>query len=770
MRTLHPILRVAAVAAAAVMMHPALAAAQAQPLPTKAAKASSKLPGSPAANAVDGVVSDDSRWVSAKGAAAPAWLEVTLPARARLGGVHLFSGWKDGSAITDFRIEYRTASGWQTVPSGIVKGNHDLAVALPFDDTLPIETDAIRLVVDHADGDVARVREIVIWPHAAGGIPRLGGAATTADADIPRIYLNQSGFNRGRPKRFTAPLLADGTPFTVCRAADDTPLFSGTITGHIGDFTPFDPADAADYVVRAGGETSVPFRVGSFWLERVTYRGSVDFMIDSRHFLGTYTAPCKGSFGWRDDHQFSFELNGLVAQYLANPSAYERMERALPPVPKGDGTRWGALEPCAADAPDIVQLIHWGADVIVAQRLDHILLKEQLAFFLHAWPTLERWLPRQNHDAVLAYATTVWGEPKIGRAYPYDTIREDHDLFRRKTQIGTTKGENPPGHSILPNLLMHEAAVRRKDPAAQRYLDAALDQAAWVIEHVDWNDPLTTKGQRMSEHVAMAGLGMLARHHADRAPAGLDAKLREWGKVAVSRADNLWDFRMLSATQWTPTGNQPTHWNEAGNVMGFPACALASLPAIDDKNLRHRLEQLVWSHLDNCFGRNPAGRHFSYDAPREIEGVEFGWYSFHKGGIGQLEKARFVFDGSPKNAHYPYHPELGNIGWTEGWVAFNSALNASLAALALHETRFDCRRDGPKLVIRLRAPLNFDETKAERGTVQVSRGDHTESLEVVEEGPDADWLSATLDDATGVTRVSYGHGFWQTACDLPKAP
>lgn len=766
MTTLHPTLRAAAVVAVAFLQHAAPAAAATQPVRPVSASASSQMAGSPAAKAIDGVIADDSRWVSEKGAASPAWLEITLPGRTRLGGVHVHSGWKTGSAIADFRIEYRTDSGWQTVPSAVVRGNHDLAVSLPFDDTLPIETDAIRLVVDHAPGDVARVREVVIWPHAAGGIPPLG-AAPAADAEIPRIYLNQSGFNRGRPKRFTAPLLADGTPFVVCRVGDDTPLFEGRLTGHVGDFTPFDPADAHDYVVKAGGETSVPFRIGCFWLERVTYRGSVDFMADSRHFLGTYTAPCKGSFGWRDDHQFSFELNTLVALYLANPSAWERMERTLPPVPAGDGTRWGTLEPCAADAPDIVKLIHWGADVIVTQKLDHMLLKEQLAFFLHAWPAIERWLPKQNHDAVLAYAQAVWAEPKIGRAYPYDTIRDDHDLFKVKKSVGTTKGENPPGHSILPNLLMHEAAVRRGDPAAARYLEAALAQAAWVVEKVDWNDPLTTKGQRMSEHVVMAGLGMLARHHADRAPARLRDKLRDWARVAVSRADNLWDFRMLSATQWTPTGTQPTHWNEAGNVMGFAACGLAALPAVDDDALRTRLEQVVWAHLDNCFGRNPCGRHFSYDAPREIEGVEFGWYAFHKGGIGQLEKARFVFDGSPKNGHYPYHPELGNIGWTEGWVAFNSAFSASLAALAVHETRLDCRREGTSLVVRLRAPLNFDETTAERGTVQVSRGGRVQSLEVVEEGPDSQWLSATLDDAAGVTRVTYGHGFWQTAGEVP---
>jgi hypothetical protein len=204
--------------------------------------------------------------------------------------------------------------------------------------------------------------------------------------------------------------------------------------------------------------------------------------------------------------------------------------------------------------------------------------------------------------------------------------------------------------------------------------------------------------------------------------------------------------------------------------MGFPSCALAALPAVDDPGRRIRLEQLVWSHVDDCFGRNPCGRHFSYDAPREIEGVEHGWYSFHKGGIGQLENSRFVFDGSPKNAHYPFHPEVGNVGWTEGWVAFNSAWNASLAALATHDTQLTCERRGRGILVRLRAPLDFDECTRETGVVTVVRDGVPEPLEVVEEDVDSAWLSAVIDDAAGVTRVTYGHGFWQTATDVQPVP
>jgi hypothetical protein len=93
-----------------------------------------------------------------------------------------------------------------------------------------------------------------------------------------------------------------------------------------------------------------------------------------------------------------------------------------------------------------------------------------------------------------------------------------------------------------------------------------------------------------------------------------------------------------------------------------------------------------------------------------------------------------VIDGSPKDAHYPYHPEKGNIGWTEGWVQFNTPFNVSLAYLAHAETKITLRREGDDLVVRLEAPLNFDYAKVETGTVVVTSntGDH-EVVTVTEE-------------------------------------
>jgi hypothetical protein len=283
------------------------------------------------------------------------------------------------------------------------------------------------------------------------------------------IYLNQSGFNLGQPKRFTAPTLADGTRFEVKPAAGGVALYAGAIAGHVGDFSAFNPTGTGDYVVTAGGQTSVPFGIGPWWLERVTYQGAVDFMVDSRHYVGNDRTPCGGSFGWRDDHHFGWELHTLVPQYLSNPSAYERMPRQIRYEKPTKPGLWGALTPYKEEAPDLVKLIHWGADVIVSQQLGHEHLKAQLAYFLYAWPVLEPWLPRQNYDAVRDYAFRTWGEKAADRKYPYDEST-DHDLLALKTKVGSTKGALPPGFSVEPNLLMYEVAKRERRPDAETVL------------------------------------------------------------------------------------------------------------------------------------------------------------------------------------------------------------------------------------------------------------------------------------------------------------
>jgi len=734
------------------------------PIQPRSATASSEHPRFPAAKAIDGEVGDASRWVS-QPSQGPSWLVVDLGATQRLAGVHLFSGYGNTAPLNDFELQMEHGGEWVTIPSAVVSGNQATALALPFDATMTVDTSKLRIWITASHQDIARVKELVVWPGEAGAVPplpRVGGrdglVCMIPQSEITPIYLNQSGFNTGKPKRFTAPTLADGTPFEVRPANGADALFTGKIRNHIGDFSAFEPGDEREYVVAAGGLVSVPFRIAPFWFERTIYQNAVDFMIDSRHYVGNDRNRCRGSFGWRDDHHFGWQLHTLVPQFISNPSAYERMPRQVTYEAPEDPGLWGALEPYHEDAPDIVKLIHWAADIIVTQELMHEHFKAQLAYFLYAWPVLEPWLPQQNYDVVSSYAHTHWDQPKADQSYPYDESPE-HNLLALKTHIGSTKGAYPPGFSVEPNLLMHEVALRENRPDAARYFNAARNQVEWMIANLDWNEPLVTKGQRMSEFLTMTGLAHFLRQYPDQAPDGLPQKINDWAQVMIRRSNNLWDFRRLDdADGWTPMGEKPQMWNEPGNVTGFPAALLAAREFINPE-MQPRIDELVWSHLDNFSGRNPVGRHFCFRAPTEIEGVEFGWFRRYPGGIGRLRDARFVIDGAPKNPHYPHNPEIGDVGWTEGWVQFNTPLNLSLAYLAWSETSLDLKRDGDEIVVTLRAPLDLDPSRVETGTVVVQSGQgEVERVTVTETGPANGIFVARLPFRPGTT-VTASHGF-----------
>lgn len=583
------------------------------------------------------------------------------------------------------------------------------------------------------------------------------------------LYVNQSGYDLGWPKRFTAPTLPDGTEFVVRKKGADRPLFTGRITGHLGDFSSFEPVKPGEYVVVADGLVSVPFSIGPWWIERVTYQNAVDFMIGSRHHVGTHTSPRDKSYGWRDDHAFAYEVNTLVAQYLSNPDAYRRMPRQVAYQKPGpdQATLWGALEPYSEDAPDVVKLIHWGTDVIVTRNLTHELFKEQVAWFLYAYPHFKDWIPESVYQKTLRFALDNWGEKTVALTYAHDKSPE-HDLFALKTTYSGTKGELPPGHSLQPNLLMYEVARREKLPDAERFFEAAVRQCEWQIQNLDWNDPLVTKGQRLSEHITVPGMVYFLQTFPERAPKGLREKIEAWAVVMVRRSQNMWDFRKLDdADGWVPQGEKAHMWNEPGNIAGFPACALAAAEVVTDPALRRALVILAAAHIDDVFGRNPLGRHFSHDAPKEIEGVEHGCPAEYLGGNGMLEQVRFVLDGAPKQQHYPYNPGA-NPGYTEGWVNFNTAYNASLAWMAYARTSvalFDPKftkpvttlLPGKRVGIELIAPINFDYTLSEVATVQVTtRNGDSETVTVKETARFSPALRGNLRAVEGPARPGDG--------------
>lgn len=698
------------------------------------------------------------------------WLAIVLPGAIEIKEVRIYLEKDNNEPVRGYALQTFLNGFWRDQVKQV--DNQQKQVTITLDKV--ILTDRFRLAFEN-QGTVL-IKEFEVYGEQY---------VDTTAAPVKKILVNQSGYNLNKPKRFTAPGFPDNTSFTVKNLATQKTVFRGSLQNEIGDFSGFNPLSGDTYVVAIDTSLSYPFNIGPFWLERVTYRNMVDFMVGARHYTGTTDRIRRLSWAWRDGDFFNWAMQSLIAQFLSNPAAYERMDKKI--VYQSNDAfsapyqgKWGKLEPYDESAPDIVKLIHWDADVKISQQLEHEHQKAELAHFLYAFPYLRQWLPQQNFDVVYDYLKEKWTKPDVAErsSSQYDKSPE-HNLLALKTRMGTTKGELPPGHSVIPNLMMYEVTKQRGEPDAGKYFDAAYRQMQWMIANLDWKDPITTKGQRTSEHITMRAFAYFYQQYPHRAPEGLYEKVKDWAEVAIARADNLWDFRKYTDDgDWVPAG-----WNEPGNILGFPACALAAMSVLRDTTLDNGLQRLVWSHFDNAFGRNPTGRHFSYDGPAEIEGVDLGWYAYHHEGIGLLAPVRFVFDGAPKTNHYPNNPKIGNLGWTEGWVQFNTAFNTSMAYLAYHENELTLTRTNQKTIkVRLKAPLNFDDKKIDQVAVEVvaASGD-TLLATLTEEGPYSHFLVGNIQVKKGkadpgdkilqirksdTIKVSYGLGYFKKEASM----
>jgi hypothetical protein len=563
----------------------------------------------------------------------------------------------------------------------------------------------------------------------AAAVLSLGVAsAFAAPAPVPVVALNQVGFLTAQPKRFTAPLSPDGTVFTVRRADHPAPLFTGKIAGHLGDFTAFQPKDsAAHYVVAlaAAGEqpavTSDPFLIsGRLWLEQF-WPVATDFMIDCRAITGTHPSAYGGG-AWRDSTYYAFEAPSLLLLLEADPARVAALPRQIdwaadqarvlaadfpfdPKNPESDGTLEAArryyteFAPPAAAAPDIVKLIHWAYGYILQRPASkdpsgdplpkkiHSQHVEQFAYLLRAWPQVAQWLPDEFRVRCRDFAFANWESSGLLAIDPNwepstydDPLPPDKPLSA--AYLRPYKGRHPPGHSIAPNLMMHELALREGRADAPRYLAAAVAQTEWLIQRLEWSDPRATKGHRMSEFRTMIGLVWFLQHHPARAPAGLREKIAAWARVAVERSANLWDFRRYDlATHWSiPRINEP------GNLLGFTAAALAASWVIEEPALRSRLREIAFAQTDAFFGRNPYGLVGLSYPKNSFPEVERAWPVHYKADVcARLETTRGSISTSAGTEAYPYNPSA-EFRYNEGWVNYNATWNVALAYVEFDRT------------------------------------------------------------------------------------
>lgn len=603
----------------------------------------------------------------------------------------------------------------------------------------------------------------------------------TSQAQEQPVMVNQMGYNTYGPKRFTAPLTKNGT-FTIrFYQKDQQQLFRGKIKNYVGDFTSFHPEDITkQYVVHTRDPEgrqgiSFPFSIGLGWQEAASFAPALDFMIDSRSIVGSHPSAVGGT-PWRDGTYYSFEVPSLILQLMANPSVYlnrpatihyaadkkkvlnpdfsfivdpkfltDQQREALVTLRK----YYTTLDPpVGKQVPDIIQLIHFGIGFYLINPVNrdpsrdtasnrssstvekiHPQTLEQFAFFLYAFPLYKQYFSKRFYQQAYDLAFRQWR--KVG-------------LFDVIAVIGSGKGREAPGHSILPNLMMYEVAKRTGRSDAEAFFNAAFNQAKWVIDEVDWHNPQTTKGQRMSEHKTMPGLVYFLRKYPDRAPKGLQRKVEEWAKIMIRRSDNMWDFRRYDTIKnWSIP-----KYNEPGNLAGFTASALAAASQVKEQDIRERLTEIGYASLDNLFGRNPLNA-ASPDYPKMgFPYLEKGWPKIYPANLcGRLETCRGTLNSSCNTSMYPYHPESKAFAHAEGWVAFNAAWNVSLAYLSYYDTRLRLMKQGTgsplkvyqpgaPLYVELQAPLNINNHKKETGTIRLSTSDgRSQKLEAVETGP-----------------------------------
>jgi hypothetical protein len=351
------------------------------------------------------------------------------------------------------------------------------------------------------------------------------------------------------------------------------------------------------------------------------------------------------------------------------------------------------LEPPKADAPDVVKLIHWGAGYYLVnpatrdpsgdpdKRRIHAQTVEQVAYVVWAWPVLKQWLPESFYVQCRDFCFTNWQPSlEISKWWDSKTYISFNDKSEKNPMGGLLhpfKGRHAPGHSIVPNLLMHEVAKREGRADAGVFLNAAVAQADWCVKNLDWNEPRTTKGQRMSEHRTIPNLVWLLQKYPQSAPVGLKEKITEWAKVATRRSDNFWDFRRYDLeNEWTIP-----KLNDVGNSLSLPAIALAASWVVDDAKLKQRLEEIATASVDHVFGRNPRLAAAPDHPEKGFPEVERGWPKRHPENVcARLELCRGSIASLPGSEMYPFNPSDA-YRHAEGWVNYGASWCISLAYL-----------------------------------------------------------------------------------------
>ena len=325
----------------------------------------------------------------------------------------------------------------------------------------------------------------VVAPEGAEQAEDLTLAGTTPEIKDPEIFVNQIGYDNGTSMHATIPN-ADGKEFKVVNRATGEAAYTGTAVGGIADFTGLTAdTDTTFYITCADKQQSYDFEIGTNLIQRRSMKQALAFMVQTRS-----DANVKGdnSIAWRDSHQFSFELNGLVLQYMANPSVYDNMPQTIfaegtyVGTNKLTGTEYEDLK--TQNEPDIIWLIKFAArryydwGCTQGKKL-HMLTKEQLAYYLYLAPEL---IARGNNLWDIRKAVCLADLSSYTFHTSGNTIDQEYwtgaAYALADGQNPSTTPKNEPGNQAGLQAVMYAAARVLKDDAETTNRLHALGVAA----------------------------------------------------------------------------------------------------------------------------------------------------------------------------------------------------------------------------------------------------------------------------------------------------
>lgn len=600
--------------------------------------------------------------------------------------------------------------------------------------------------------------------------------------------VNQAGYNLNEPKRFVCYGAPDDTPFYLINQRTGKVEYEGKMIFSQGWFSDFNPVTQDEYVIEVKGKgRSVPFWIADHLMEKVSSKLAYDFFVDVRGSedpVHSNEANVYGGGPSRDQGAFGLEALFEVLFYSSNPALFDNWTQEL-----GD-------KKCA----DLIDLILWHAEFAyhhvefngpILTRHGTLGYEGEPRMVYDYWNTLDHLAPvcaayhtflkpYLSEEKYQAYRKTClerwekYDRHKTVRYWTYSTKWVDQG-FQEFNEMG-----NVFGQSVFSNLFMYLCELNEPDGNPEKFLKYAQESAQDIIDNWDFNNPRHMWWIRNGEHITPQALEFFLLVAPDKAPAGTRKKLQAWARHIQQRCNNCWKYRSHSETEMAHPVTK-----ELGGAPALGGSLFAAAHLLGDDALR----KLGWAQVDFVFGVNPVGAHIGHKSEERLklngywEGVENGWPDSHPNGYGMLGSCRGTLEGTPLDGQFPKSnstttaDDLDNIGnkcyATEGWAISNRGWMATLTFSTLGSQTVDvvtsegkpvtAAEAGDKLRVRLKAALNIDWNKKDKGWVEVKIDDKVvQRLPVEETAPNSGLFEGEykIPAAASGKQLTFSYGYF----------